>query len=461
MLRMKLFLIASFTLLAAASPALAGSIKFSAANSFTSGINSPNCVSTGDFNGDGIPDVVVNNEFDQFAVFLGKGDGTFSGPAIYTTSFYVQSCAAVGDFNRDGKIDIVMIGGGSNSLALFSGNGDGTFNPPVYSNIALAGASVSTVVADFNKDGNLDIFIGGNGSSELILGDGNGNFTNTLFQPVSGFHLAIADFNGDGNLDVAATSPFTFSVSVLLGNGDGTFQSPITYPTLTQCDGVAAGRFGRSHHSDLAVTIDSALQVFLGNGDGSFTSSPDDLFPTGSDPGQVVAADFNNDGILDIVTADFGGDGGTVDEGTAIGPFGISLDVPTGLEPGAVAVADFNNDGSADFVVANFGDGTLSVVLNQSGTFLTVSQQPAGSNEVILNISVQGSVLNSAVPTGAVQFLEGNRLLSRTFLANGSVSFTVARPDKGNLTIQILYSGDSSFNPNTTTAKIGAEAPNN
>ena len=140
-------------------------ITFGPAHTFSSSIDQPGCISAGDFNRDGVTDLVVANHFNSVAVFIGKGRGAFQAPVVYTLSFYVTGCVAVGDFDGDGKLDFAVVGGDTtgNGLALFMGRGDGTFNGPTYSLTELAGASIFPVAGKFNADHALDLFVGGNG----------------------------------------------------------------------------------------------------------------------------------------------------------------------------------------------------------------------------------------------------------------------------------------------------------
>ena len=450
-------------------------ISFSVAKSFASGIHNPTCIATGDFNGDGHPDFAVTNHFHDVAVFIGNGDGTFKAPINYSLDFYVQGCVAAGDFNNDHKLDLVVVGG-QHGLALLTGRGDGTFNSPVYFETVLSGASVSLAVGDLNNDGNLDIFIGGNGSSEEVLGDGKGGFTEGPLQSVSGFSLALGDFNRDGKLDVATVSPFTHTVSVLLGNGDGTFQAPQSYDTVFQCVGVVAADFNQDGNLDLAVTIDSGILMFLGKGDGTFTIAG--LLPSGRSPVNIIAADFNKDGKIDLATPAFGGNGVTVLTGQGAAtcsliltvfpgfpgicqPIPKRLNVPTGMKPAYVATADFNNDGSLDLVVANFGDGTVSIALNEAGTFIDIGKEKEDwerDDGLTLRVTVEGSVLSSVVPTGTVVFKKGTRVLRRAELKDGKASVTIEDLEEGRQSVRALYSGDKTFNPNEATVLIRSKS---
>jgi hypothetical protein len=221
----------------------------------------------------------------------------------------------VADLNNDGKLDIVNLNNSSNSeISVLLGNGDGTFQQPVdYSAPGLTTFGNPLLIGDFNSDGNLDLIVAENsGGFYLLLGNGDGTF-----QPAQSFPLsppdtgaiAAGDFNGDGNLDLAFAVTYpTAQVAIVLGNGNGTFQNPITYTTGSQGGlGLGTGDFNNDGKLDLAMTVenDNDVAVLLGNGDGTFQSPSH--YSTGLGPDVLVVADINGDGNLDLATQDSNG----------------------------------------------------------------------------------------------------------------------------------------------------------
>lgn len=209
------------------------------------------------------------------------------------------------------------------------GNGDGTFSP---SSAVFAGAPMysPTLAADFNADGNLDLAFW----SAVALGYGNGAFTQ--WDDLSASFpeaVAVGDFNRDGKLDA------------VVANGGS-----VVYP-------------------------DSGISVSLGNGDGTFT--PGSTIPLGSVLLDVVAADFNADGMLDLAVTDVGSNTVSILLGNGDGTFGAPLTIPVGNGPRAIVAGDFNNDGKLDLAIPNNGDNTITLLLgNGDGTFTPASGSP-------------------------------------------------------------------------------------
>ncbi|HEY3971571.1 MAG TPA: FG-GAP-like repeat-containing protein [Candidatus Sulfotelmatobacter sp.] len=448
--------IAILASLLALPTASARPIRFAAATTTTSGISHTVRVAVGDFNHDGNPDLAISSTYNQVAVFLGNGDGTFSGPTIYNLTFYVTGSVAVGDFNHDGKLDLAVVGGDTsgNGLAFLSGNGDGSFNPPVYFQTTLGGASIVAVARDFNHDHNLDLFVGGNGSSQVLLGDGKGNFQNGQLESVYGDGVAVGDFNSDGNLDVASTQPYPYynstGVSILLGNGDGTFQSPLAYSGMEEPYAIAAGDFNGDKKLDLAIGdyLFNTVVILQGNGNGTFTNIGQ--WYAGGNPGAIVVSDFNLDGKADLAVSDYSGNDVDVLTGQGDGTFPGSIFLSTGAGASDVVAVDLNHDGSADLVVVNNVDDTFSVLLNAAGTYVQITSSPNPSRlgqPVTFTATVKGSVTKSSTPSGTVVFKDGAIILANVPLASGTAAFTTSSLRQGRHNITATYTGDIAFNP--------------
>jgi hypothetical protein len=447
----------------ATEPALARQIRFTAATTQTTGIDHTNRVAVGDFNHDGKPDLAISSTYNQVAIFLGNGNGTFTGPTIYNLTFYVTGSVAIGDFNNDGKLDLAVVGGDTsgNGLAFLSGKGDGSFNPPVYFPTTLAGASILAIAGDFNHDHNLDLFVGGNGSSEVLLGDGKGNFQNGQLENVFGDGVAVGDFNDDGNLDAATTQPYpsynSTGVSVLLGNGDGTFQSPQAYSGMEEAYAIATGDFNGDKKLDLAVGdyLYNTVVILQGNGDGTFTNIGQ--WYAGANPGAIAVSDFNGDGKADLAVSDYAGPGVAVLPGKGDGSFPSFMFLPTGNGPSDVVAVDLNQDDSPDLVVVNNVDNTFNVLLNAAGTYVHLASSPNPSSvgqPVAFKATVRGSVTGSPVPSGTMIFKDGGKTLGNATLTNGTASFTTSSLGLGTHNITATYSGDADFNPNRSVTLL-------
>lgn len=204
-------------------------------------------------------------------------------------------------------------------------------------------------------------------------------FGKPLVVPASGgpAQAVIADLNADGFADVAtANADFVAgTMGVLLGNGDGTFQPPVTYPTGIFTSGVLVADFNQDGIPDIAAMsqgdgTDGPVAIFLGNGDGTFQDPI--VNNLGVFPVAIVAGDFDRDGVLDIASIDYFANNAYISLGNGDGTFKPVVPYAVGGAPYSVASADFNNDNFADLAVVNDNDSTVSVLLgNGDGTFQT------------------------------------------------------------------------------------------
>ena len=317
-----------------------------------------------DLNGDGKLDLVLMNGVVQ--IYLGKGDGTFVNTHSYQPLGGPPQGLAVADFNLDGKPDVAAIGN------ILLGNGDGTFKGVSAVPVSLPAFGAPPIaVGDFDKDGAPDLAVlPTNGSNALYIftNDGTGSLqsahTYTLQQPCYG--IATADLNGDGNLDLIVTSvgpnSQDWDYSVLLGNGDGSFQSPAFYPQNVpgQTPAIVIADFNNDHKPDFVVTAGDQVAVSLGKGDGTF-GSPAYFFAGGN---SIVSADFNGDGKLDLAV---GGGALAILFGNGDGTFQPAV-FPFTTPFSTVFAADLNGDGKTDLVN---GEPAQVYLGNGDGTFQT------------------------------------------------------------------------------------------
>ena len=301
---------------------------------------------------------------------------------------------AVGDVDNDGDLDIVTADYQANTATVLLGNGTGGFSAPATISAGIGTSPFGVVLADVNADGKLDLLTAnvGSGNLSVLLGDGSGGFAAAPHSPFSvgadsSYELAVGDVNGDGRLDIVSASSSDNSVSVLLGDGTGNFAaaqgSPIAAAVAHAGFGIALGDVNQDGRLDIIVpnSFSNTVTVLLGNGDGTFAADPSGPFTVGSAPNSVVVADFNGDGALDIVTGnEFSGTVSTL-LGNGAGNFSSFVNSTVGGSNTLyLAVGDVNGDGNLDIMAPLFFGGSndqLAVLLGDgSGAFSPVVGGP-------------------------------------------------------------------------------------
>ncbi len=542
-------------------------------------------LATGEFNGDGIPDLAVITANPNFVtVYFGNGDGTFRFGATYSILKNPAS-VIVGDFNGDGNADLALASSSGDTVSLLSGNGDGTFrtainyvvgngpkalaagefngdgkadlavadfsgnavalllgrlatpsqisltssmspsaygqritltasvSPPsasgtvtFYDDANLLGSSPlmngqaavatsllssgnhalrayynggplntesnsavltqlvgapaapanvlepmvnygvgidpqSIVVADLNGDGKADLAVDnyggavGGGSVSVALGNGDGTFRTPVNYAAGNGPIAIAagDFNDDGKVDLVVANFAGNNISVLLGNGDGTFQPPMNFSTDTGPTSLAVGDFNGDGKPDLALVhhgtgLNSSVDILLGNGDGTFR--PFGSYVGGPLVSSLAVADFNGDGNADLavsvaVSNLFSSVGVLLGNGD--GTFQAPSYSFTGLLSYALAVGDFNADGKADLAVADYNGNSVIVALgNGDGSFQAPVTYPAGMHPrsiLAADFNADGITDLAVANFGVNSSADGGLSV---FLGNGDGSFQPA-----------------------------------
>ncbi len=470
---------------------------------YDSGGVGPVSLAVGDVNNDDKPDIVVGNyclksscNGSYVSVLLSNGDGTFQTPVSYSTGGVNPWAVAIGDVNADGRPDLIVANlcessanCNNGTIAVLLGNGDGSFRAPTIYN---AGGywNFSVVIADVNGDGIPDLLVGNylqcstctEGAVSVFIGNGDGSFQVPAKYDSAGYEVygvAVGDLNGDGKPDIVVTNncqssaacPGPGGVSVLLGNGDGTFKAAVPYSSggYWGPDQVVIVDLNGDGIPDLVVSNycqsgsncpgPGDVAVLLGNGDGTFKAPVS--YPSGGYHVFLVAVgDINRDGHPDVVVANEC-DSASCTHGTAgvllgngDGTFQAAQTYSSGGSiPYKVVIADVNGDGKPDVIMANANSQTVGVLLNNVQTPASTSLASS------LNPSVYGQTVevtatvtsDSGMPTGTVQILNGTTVVGSGTLASGSVSIPVSTLPAGTDSIIASYLGGGGFAPSKSS----------
>ena len=358
-----------------------GNGKFDTPISGLANATQTNQVASADFNGDGNLDIALTNvSSSTVTVLLGNGDGTFGTPVPYTVNAVKN--LTLGDINEDGAIDIVTSSANSNTSLLGSVGSPGTFTLGTAFNIP---GSVSDIrLADMNGDNHLDVVsVGTSGVGVSLNTVGSlGTFANavTYATGASPFSLTLCDIDNDGHIDVINSNKTANTISVKKNNGSGVLAAAVNYTTGAGPEGVEYADINGDGNKDIIVANGSAstMSIFYGSSSGALT-----LYQTTQCPGSpraLVIGNFNSDAYPDIVTAQLSGTFVNSYLGNSTNNYILPNIYATGNTPKSISSNDFNGDGKKDLVVANSADNNFQLFIgNGSGSFTAAGTFATGT----------------------------------------------------------------------------------
>jgi hypothetical protein len=435
-------------------------------------------MNSSDFNGDGYADLAVIDYFDehgyiepQMNMLLGGAknaltESSSNGLGFFSFDNFTSVPPAIGDFNHDGHLDVAIVTTGDVMwndpnqdtqpyAQVFFGDGKGNFPT---AGPALDMNSNFYAAGDFNGDGKADLASIDGSTFEILIGKGDGTFASPVSYGVGANPVFVLqrDLNGDGKRDVIVVNQGSNDVSILLGKGDGTFLPQKSFAAGTAPVAAVAGDFNRDGKIDVAVASSAGISVLLGNGDGTFQAEK--TYPAGGSVTEIVEASLRQDGIEDLIGIVPASQRFVVLPGTGTGTFGAPVVFPLDRAPTQMVAGDFNHDGAMDlaFLAISFGNdpftgaGGVEVFYNQGGDHVTLTSspsKPAANQSVTFTAHVTPSLGETGTPTGVVTFKDGSRFLGNISMMGGAASITT-KLTAGTHKILAEYGGNSNFNPN-------------
>lgn len=440
-----------------------GDGTFSRQNPFALG-KRPYAVVVADVSGDGNPDsITANYNAGTVNVARGNGNGSFQAPQTFMVGSRPLA-VSLADLNRDGRSDLVTTNSADNSVSVLLGNGDGTFQ--TQQAIAVGQRPSDVALVDINGDGNLDLVVSNYDDDKVsvLLGRGDGSFgAQQRFSVGNGPNaLSVADLNADTKIDLVVTNIFDNTVSVLLNTrsgvgGNASFQAPATFAVGAQPYDVAIADVDGDGKPDL-VTANyggNSLSILRGNGLGSFGTQQ--IAPVGERPVVVSVADVNGDRRLDLVATNRR-DGTLSILLNSGGNFTVSQTLNAGTQPVSTAVTNVNGDGRPSIITVNYSNSTPRVLLASTSSFNPAT--PGNATESLNNTALV-DLTRDSIRDSVILDASGN-VLFRQGLAGSDGAFMPPRilnADRRARDLTIVNTGsgysvataDSSFDPILST----------
>ncbi|MEG4170392.1 MULTISPECIES: DUF4347 domain-containing protein [unclassified Microcoleus] len=369
--------------------------SFGDATNFGAGTN-PKGINVLFFNADPFPDLVVTNlSSENISILLGDGNGNFGTVtqlAVGLDPVFVTS----GLFNADNFPDLAVANSSNSSVSILLGNGTGgLISPP--STFSVGNTPSSIAVGNFNSDTFLDLAVvnanpqGASGSVSILLGNGAGSFGAATNFNVGAIPdaVVVGNFNADNFPDLAVGNSLSNNISILLGNGTGGFSAAPNVGAVPTPNSIATGDFNGDNFLDLATANggSNSVSILLGNGTGGF--GPATTVNAGAGLNGIVVKDFSGDGRLDLAIT--GTSGAAILVGNGNGGFSAPINFAAGTDPTSIIAGNFNADTLPDLAVANNGSGNVSVLLNTPNTVnfgVTTYSGTEGTTDTVVNIPV-------------------------------------------------------------------------
>jgi len=337
----------------------------------------PSKVAAVDLNKDGFIDLLVTTT-GGLAIYLNDGKGNFT--AAQGSPFPAGNQPAdigLGDFNSDGNPDVAIPNHEKNEVTILFSDGQGIFKQAPYHSLKynFNPHAHSVAAGDLNNDGNCDLVLTNFLGAEIlaVFGDGKGKFLNEPVRYTVPHYpyrnVILDDINKDGKIDIITPANNSNAITILLGDGKGTFEfakySPV--PVGNNPFFVITGDFNNDKNVEIAAgNFDNAtLTVLEGNRENDFSKSEVKTFKIGEKPVCMATADLNNDGVMDLATANYDGNNISIlfgDEKEVIK--NEVLNIPVGSAPYGIAIADLNGDKKPDIVTANLESNNITILFN-------------------------------------------------------------------------------------------------